>query len=393
MFRQDGSEMWVSTVFSDINVEDKKDQKRLLYSRDISYIKNAELSLMESEQKYRGLFENMQLGIVEVDMEENIRWANNAFEKMTGYKFSSIRGKKTYQFMQPGGDRPIHYLNTENEGSSATYETHLIRKDGQLIDVIISRSSIIDLSGNVKGAIGIHWDVSAIRMMERQLARESLTRQHEILEARLNEEERQKQLLGHELHDNIGQMLTYTSLFLQLAGNAEKPDPSVFHKAQKKIHDTLNEVRRLSHTLVPPALKELGLRGALVEFLHQYSDLNKTRFVLSVKEDILSGIQYEAQIMLYRIIQELTSNTLKHANASRVRVSFTQKNKKLVLRYTDDGEGFEVSKVKKGVGFKSIFTRVNYYQGKININSLKRKGADFVIEFALKNLSGEKESI
>ncbi len=97
--------------------------------------------------------------------------------------------------------------------------------------------------------------------------------------------------------------------------------------------------------------------------------------------------------MLYRIIQELTSNTLKHANASRVRISFTQKNKKLVLRYTDDGEGFEVSKVKKGVGFKSIFTRVNYYQGKININSLKRKGTDFVIEMPLKNLTIEKESI
>lgn len=391
MLKANGEFLWVESASSVMKANNKNDAKLLMHNRDITALKKAESVLKESEQKYRGLFENMQLGILEVDLNENVLWMNNAFEGMTGYKLRNIKGKNAVDlFMHTVEEKnQMLFINEERkEKKNSTYETTVKRKDGKLLDLVISGAPIIDLSGNNRGSIGIHWDVSDIRAMEQMIAEEALTRQHEIMEATLNAEERQKELLGGELHDSVGQILTYTSLYLQVAstGSAADFNPQVFQKAQQKILEALNEVRRISRSLVPPALTDLGLKEALVEFLNQYSELKEPEFTLTANERVFVDITYEAQIMIYRVVQELSNNTLKYARSSKANVLFARSKTSLTLHYSDNGIGFDENNIKKGVGLKSINSRVSYYNGSFKISSSKKEGSNFIINLPLINI-------
>jgi PAS domain S-box-containing protein len=390
MQKKNGETIWVESATTVMNASTKEEIKILMHNRDISLIKQAELVLKESEQKYRGLFENMQLGVMEVDLNEDIVWMNEAFEKMSGYSLRNAKGKNAIDlFMIDDVEKEKMYevSKVRQEKKLSTYETSLKRKDGKMLDLVISGAPIIDLSGKNRGSVGIHWDVSDIRAMERTIAEEALTRQHEIMEASLNAEEKQKELLGHELHDSVGQILTYTSLYLQMAADdATEKNNEVFKKAQQKIIEALNEVRRISRSLTPPALVDLGLKEALVEFLNQYSELKKPVFTFIASERIFAGLAYEAQIMIYRVIQELSNNTIKHAKASTVNVLFSRTKSALVLHYSDDGIGFEEKNLKKGVGLKSIKSRVSYYKGTLSIHSSNQNGTTFIIKLPLQKI-------
>ncbi len=390
MIKNNGTSLWVETIFSDLKTGDKSANKRLLYSRDISSFKSAEVVLKQNEQNYRSLFEKMQLGVVELDTNQKISWINNAFTKMTGYDLSDLQNRSLSEFVTDKassikvGKGSVKKRMPKKD--ITLLETSVRVKDSNYIDVVVSSTSTMNLYGKINGSVRIFWDVSRIREMERQIAHENLTRQHQIMEARLNEEEKQKQILGYELHDNVGQMLTYLNLFLQLEGSSVKNDPMVFEKAQQKIIEILNEVRRLSRILVPPALNELGLKEALIEFLNQYSGIKNIQFTLLANEKVFSGFLYDAQIMIYRIIQELTNNTLKHAAASSVKVSFLRSKDKLIILYADNGIGFDQRKIKEGIGLKSIKTRVVYYGGELILKSYKKQGTEYTIEFPINNL-------
>ncbi|MEI7965708.1 MAG: PAS domain S-box protein [Chitinophagaceae bacterium] len=393
MEKINGENIWVESSVSRIQGVNKDEVKLLIHNRDISEFKKVQQTHEENEQKYKRLFENMQLGVMEVDLEENITWVNKSYEKITGYHFDELNGKNALQLFLPN-DQELKKMNSVNKTrkkkKQSTYETKIKRKDGTIIDLVISGAPVVNKAGDVTGSVGIHWDVSSLRIMEHQLAEEKMMRQHHIMEAKLNAEERQKQLLGRELHDSVGQMLTYTSLYLQVAASKEY-DPNIFLKAQESILATLNEVRRISRSLVPPALSDLGLKEAIEEFLNQYSELSKPMFRFQAKDNVFQGISYESQIMIYRIIQELTSNTLRYANAQTVDVSFSRSDRFLSIRYSDDGRGFESDKIKKGVGLNSIKTRTAYFNGNFDIQSNKNMGAVFTIELPLETITNEEQ--
>ncbi|MEI7472243.1 MAG: PAS domain S-box protein [Chitinophagaceae bacterium] len=386
MVKKNGDIFWVESASSLVKSSSNGSLKILMHNRDITALKTAEEILKASEQKYRGLFENMQLGVMEVDMQDNIIWINDSYERITGYLLEEIKGKNATKLFLPDlkeKKKMQGVRDLRRDQKESNYETKIIRKDGNPIEIVISGAPIVDRNKNVTGSIGLHWDISKMKAMERQIAEEALNRQKEILEVRVTEEERQKEMLGHELHDSVGQMLTYTSLFLQVIANAPNPDISSINKAQQKIQDTLNEVRRISRSLAPPALHELGLKVALIEFLSQYAELKKPKFKLVANKLVFKDLVYEAQIMIYRIVQEITNNTLKYANANLAKIIFSRNNKDLVLKYTDDGNGFDQNNLKKGVGLKSIKTRVNYYEGEFHIKSEKGMGVEFIITLPL----------
>ena len=122
-------------------------------------------------------------------------------------------------------------------------EITMRKNDGALLDIVISGSPIIDVNGDVKGSVGIHWDVTDIRKMEKQIEEEKVIRQKEIMQATIHAEEQQRLVLGNELHDGVGHILTYTSLFLQMASNGAQTDPAMLGKAQVKVEEALTEVQ------------------------------------------------------------------------------------------------------------------------------------------------------
>lgn len=375
--------IWVESFYSKIFTSDKGDSKILMHNRDINEFKKIEAVLKESEQKYRGLFENMHLGIMEVDLNENIQWVNKSFEQLTGYTFKQIKGKNARDlFIKdiPEYDQVMKKITNEHlSKNESLYEIKMKVKKGEMLDVVISGSPIIDRDGKVKGSIGIHWNVTEVRKLEKMIEQEKTIRQNEVMKATLNAEEQQREFIGNELHDGVGHILTYTSLFLQMASDSQNVNTQVFKKAHDNVEKAINEIRRISRSLVPPALTDLGLKEAIIELVNQYTDLKQIKFDISCKSADFKNLEFELQRNIYRVVQELISNSIKHSNCNAIKIHFKRTPDSLHINFSDNGKGFNVTKVKKGLGLKSINNRVYFYGGSININTSNKEGVTFDI--------------
>jgi PAS domain S-box-containing protein len=385
---KNGHLKWVESVAKIIPNVNDDGYKILFYNTDIDKIKRTENYLIASEHKYRALFENMYLGVMEVDLNEKILWVNQAFEKMMGYSFKYLKGRKATDVFiaDPNSKRVVNEIDkTRRNKIESIYEIKVKKSKGEMLDLVISGSPVIDIEGKVKGSIGIHWDVTHLRKMEKMIEEEKINHQNEIMKATINAEEKQREIFGNELHDGVGHMLTYTSLFLQMAGGSDEIKPELIFKAKDKVEEALNEIRRISRNMVPPALVDLGLKEAIIELFNQFADMNQIDFNVECKKDDLNELALDAQKSIYRIVQELIINTIKHANAKKIKLVLKRTKSMLLIVYKNDGKPFNINKIKKGNGLNSITNRAYFYSGSSKIESSKMETI-FTIELPLKNI-------
>ena len=273
-------------------------------------------------------------------------------------------------------DMEIEKLRNDLTGS----EIKIKKKDGELATWVISGAPTFDLKGKVRGSIGIHWDVTEIRDLETKILFESVQKEKELMEARLQAEEEQRDVIGRDLHDGVGQMLAYISVYFNILKEKETINSDDIEKAQSTIKKTIDEVRRLSRNLAPPAIKDLGFREAAIELIASYSIIPKPSFNLKIyKGKDPDKFLHEHKIMMFRVLQELSSNTFKYANANKVDITIEQNKKGMQMLYKDDGIGFEMATVKKGIGLKSILSRVEFYGGDVKIKTNPGEGIEVFI--------------
>ena len=343
--------------------------------------------LKSSEEKYRKLFENMQLGILEVDEQERICYANEALLKITGYSAEELSGKKAGKLFcaDPESEEILRkHERIRKNGIESAYELRLKRKNGEMASVIISGAPLFDNTGKVKGSVGIHWDVTEVRALERTLLENKINKEKELMEAKLQAEEEQRVQIGRDLHDGVGQVLVYLSMQLGLVKMKSNINAAEMEQLERSARSALEQVRSLSRILAPPALRDLGLRDAITELIDSYAILEKPVFELDIyrqAEDYNLGM--DKKVVVYRILQELLANTLKHAHAARVTIKLFFDNKHFHLEYGDDGAGFNPLAVKKGVGLESIKSRVGFYKGEVNIAATPGKGSKTIIQIPL----------
>lgn len=378
-----GELKWVEASYNVFKEKKLSSEKIIIHLRDINEQFIVQSMLIENEAKYRNLFSNMNLGIMEVDINEKILYVNPAFERISGYDELDLLGNFAPDiFLQEISEKEINFQERRNRehGKEGLYEINIKRKDKKDATWIISGAPTFDMKGKVRGSIGIHWDVTEIRDLETKILFESVQREKELMEARLQAEEEQREVIGRDLHDGVGQMLAYLSVYMNILKEKDGVGYADIDKAQTTIKKTIDEVRRLSRNLAPPAIKDLGFRDALVELIGSYSIIPKPAFSLKIYKgkdpDILL---YEQKIMLFRIIQELSSNTFKYAKANKVEIKIEFNSKEISLQYKDDGIGFEFSTVKKGIGLKSILARVEFYNGTLHIITKPGEGTEVII--------------
>jgi PAS domain S-box-containing protein len=343
--------------------------------------------LKASEEKYRKLFENMQLGVLEVDDMEKIRYANEAFLTMSGYSLKELLGKKAGRLLC-GNKESEEILRKQQQvrqqGIESGYEILFKRKNGTLATVIISGTPLFDNKGKVKGSVGIHWDVTSIRAMERALVENKINTEKELIEAKLQAEEEQRVQIGRDLHDGVGQLLAYLSMQLGVVKIKKAFNESELEQLEKSARSALEQVRSLSRILAPPALRDLGLRDAVRELVDSYAILEKPIVELDIyrqSEDY--NLAMDKKIVTYRILQELLSNTFKHAHAEKIQIRLYFDQKQFNLEYCDDGIGFDPAGIKKGVGLESIKSRVAFYKGSVRIDAIPGCGSKTFIQLPL----------
>ena len=336
-------------------------------------------TLRTSEEKFRTLFENLELGVLEVDQEDRVIYTNEAFNKMLGYTSEEIQGKIAHAlFLAKKEEVKTFEKNNalREKGKGSVYELTIQRKDGILITSVISGAPVFDLQGNVKGSVGIHWDVTKIRSMEKTMLEQEVRKEQELAEARLQAEDQQRYEIGQDLHDGVGQMLVYINMYigmLKSKGTLTKKELTALEKA---LQNTIDQVRTLSRLLAPPELKDIGLRESIRELINSCSVMKKPTFRLEIyspQEDY--NLNLSKKRMIYRVVQELLNNTFKHAEADHVTLTLHFDKKNFYLVYEDDGLGFDLQNIRKGIGLDSIQSRIKFHQGALEIKSELGKGS------------------
>ncbi len=203
------------------------------------------------------------------------------------------------------------------------------------------------------------------------------------LRAMMTGEEKERNRIAIELHDNIGGMLSAAMYSLEtLKGDhKEWKDNSTLKKLDGIIGEVRNEIRKTAHTLMPDVLLRHSLPGAIQQFCHFIE--HETGLQIDMQQQgSFDHLRKDVQLALYRITQELIQNILKHAEATQVFVQLHSGKDILSLTVEDDGRGFDTAKLKTagGMGLPNMQNRLKVINGKLSIDSEAGKGTSVYIE-------------
>ena len=221
----------------------------------------------------------------------------------------------------------------------------------------------------------------------KKLIKQEIEMQQEVLNAVINTQEQERSRISRDLHDDVSSKLTAISMHVYLLGQEgysqkerEEMSESIFNSCQQLIEST----RRISHDLIPPVLENMGLHLAIEELCHGFSKSGVVHIYYKneCEQGFFTGMKKEQEIHLFRIIQELINNSLKHGKASEIELSFMDVEKgSRQMTYTDNGKGITQNQLSKarGIGLKNIFSRSSILQAKASIDTKYEKGFYFTL--------------
>ncbi|MDX1476876.1 MAG: ATP-binding protein [Saprospiraceae bacterium] len=233
-----------------------------------------------------------------------------------------------------------------------------------------------------------------------RLTRKLAAQEAEISQQRIAQLEQEKQLLAmhsmiegqeaeririaRDLHDGLGGLLgTVKAHFSVIQNEIHKLESlNVYDEVDKLIDTASAEVRRISHNMAPHALRFGGLKDAL----HDLSVQLRTHGLAVTFEWPGDDIELEqsSEVMLYRIVQELTNNVIKYAQASQLLIQFNRVEDELSIIVEDNGRGFDVEQASMGLGLKSVESRVTFLHGSLDIDSVEGEGTTVTIQMPLR---------
>ncbi|MCG8579570.1 MAG: PAS domain S-box protein [Bacteroidales bacterium] len=325
-------------------------------SIDITRQKEAEKRILESEIKYRTIFEGSNDGMIFLDEDLKISDCNHSYCELVGYSKEELLGqdyKITIHDKETDWDSIILSLAAHNRIDSRTIELEGIRKDGQLIraDVAVYKR--------------IQDEKEVIWAVVRDL-REKKMLEEEIFRTMVRSEEAERSRFAKELHDGLGPLLSTSLIYLHTMGKEQDMDKT--HNYANRVYQLIDEaassIREISNNISPDILAKYGLMQAIRSFCEKVKLAREINF--SINTNLMCRLDDTIEFTIYRILTELINNTIKHAKASAVQISINKNDDMLLIGYSDDGEGFDYTSQKKdakGFGLVNLENRIEKLGG------------------------------
>lgn len=204
-------------------------------------------------------------------------------------------------------------------------------------------------------------------------------------EAVLKGEEQERTRLAKDLHDGLGGMLSGIKYSLNtMKGNfIMTPETAqAFERSIDMLDSSIQEMRRVAHNMMPEALVKFGLDEALKDFCSEINQSGALNINYQSIDLANATLPQTTAITIYRIVQELVNNSMKHAQASHAIVQVTKAGAQLTVTVEDDGKGFDIAVLQTpaGMGWSNIKNRVEFLKGKLDVSSQPGKGTSVLIE-------------
>jgi len=360
----------------------------------------AELNqLYDHSLRYQTLFENAIDGIFILDKNGSIVSVNQSYATMHGYTIEEVLKMSLFDIDKLFDENSIkEKVQNIINGNSMRFESEHYHKNGHKIIVDISACAF--KSNNENFVVAFHQDITEKKKNEKQLQQESVF-------AIIKGEEIERTRISQELHDGLGPLMSTLKLFMQGIGRVEEPAKikDFAQKAQSVFIEIMQTITEVSNNLSPHILRQFGLFTALKTYIDKIKkttdiniifDFNYSHFQNSVCNKtqqlckLTNRFNEIYEITLYRIIAELIHNTIKHSKATEISLKIHKQNHSLIVIYTDNGTGFDASRVlsqNSGLGLSNMQNRVKNINGTITFESVPNKGfsAEIVIDCACKS--------
>lgn len=208
--------------------------------------------------------------------------------------------------------------------------------------------------------------------------------EEEITLAQSETQEQTLKNIGWELHDNVGQLLSFASMQLSILKMQVTDDvKDKFKDTTEALKESLSEVRALSKTLNNEVVLNIGFQKSITNELNRLKKMKFTSAELKIIGDKVDFINRKHEIIIFRILQEFLSNSVKYSEAKNLNITLNYQIDKLIITAKDDGKGFNMDNVEKGSGLINMKSRAALINANLDLNSKPNEGVELVINYPL----------
>lgn len=375
--------------------------------RDITDRKLAEKALLESEKKFRTLFETSKEGILSTDVNQMVTMVNPRMAELTGYTSDELM-KMNFNLLIPPEEMEDHLakMAEREKGISSTYERKLLKKDGRTIWVLVSATALKDNEGKYHGSFGMFTDISEQKLAEKELI---------LAKEKAEEINRLKSIflsnISHELRTPLIGIIGYAeTLYNEIVNPDFKEMAYTLLKSGTRLKETLNLLLDLSHIEADKLNVNLSLQNLTKLVREKFKQFHSTAIEKGLKFRIIldeEDIEIQAdERMLSQVIEHLLSNAIKFTNNGEVTVAITKvienHNQFAIIRIKDTGIGIAKERVKLifepfrqasegltrsfegiGLGLTVVKKFIELMGGDIYVESIVGKGSVFLVKLPI----------
>jgi signal transduction histidine kinase len=232
-------------------------------------------------------------------------------------------------------------------------------------------------------AVGVIF-IRSIFIYIKRMDRSRAESEKQVLNAIIQTEEKERRRFAKDLHDGLGPLLSTVKMAVSSLTQLEKDEKKkeIIENTDIVITEAIKSLKDISNNLSPHVLENFGLASAISTFSGKIDSTGviHIQFHTNLQDERLD---YNTEVVLYRVVCELINNTIKHAEAKNIEIELTRHHKVLTLVFADDGVGFDVNEVlrgqSEGMGYANIMTRIKSIKGMISVESDKEKGTRAII--------------
>jgi PAS domain S-box-containing protein len=361
--------------------------------RDITERVVAERMLRESEARYRSLFEDSRDPVYVVTRDGTFVDFNQAMVDMFGYSRGELIDKNIRDLYANPDERSRFQRSIERRGAVRDYEIRFRRKNGRLMECLVTASLRRAEDGTILGYQGIIRDITRQRRYQGVL-KNYAERLRALSQKLLDAQENERKLIARDLHDSIGGSLS--AIKFSLARKLEHMSKGgssgeiLLENIISMVQRTIDENRRIMTELRPSLLDDLGILETIDwfcgEFEEVYPHFRIERHIAIEENEIPEPLK----IVIFRILQEAMNNVAKHSKADFVRVYFGKADGSIEIAIQDNGQGLDAKRVidqgkDRSMGLSSMRERAELFGGTFSLESKVRGGTTVRAKWEIKN--------
>ena len=324
--------------------------------------------------------------IWDMDLTTNTIFRSDTFATFSGYQDDDIAPTLDWflEKIHPSDKKRIQANIDESLHNNARHWENEYRfriADGSYRHLLDKAFAIYE-DGKLSRVIGSMQDMTDRKKLEAQLLHEQVQKQKVVNQAIIQAQEKERNRISGELHDNVNQLLMSAKLHICVAKTKSEGETELLDKANQYLLMAVEEIRSLSKKLNTTVITSIGLLKSIADIGSTMMLLKNIQLHTYISEETVAKMSTDQQMMVYRILQEQSNNILKYADTNEAIISLKQVHNNFELIISDNGQGFDKNEEKaNGIGFINIFNRVDAYNGKAEIITSPGNGCTLVITF------------